>query len=168
MLRGIEGRRRTGWQRMRWLNGITDSMDMNLSELQELVMDREASRTGIHGIAKIQTGLSDWSEVNTGKYWLYSQTNIQYHCAGTFIIWPFRIVQLFQSLICVQLLATPLTTACQALLSVTNSCSLLKLTPMSQRCHPAISSSVILFSSHYQSLPASWFFQMSQFFTSGG
>ena len=59
MLGGIGGRRRRGRQRMRWLNGITDSMDMNLSELQELVMDREASRTGIHGIAKIQTGLSD-------------------------------------------------------------------------------------------------------------
>ena len=59
MLGNIEEKRRRGPQRMRWLNGITDSMDMNLSELQELVMDREASRTGIHGIAKIQTGLSD-------------------------------------------------------------------------------------------------------------
>ena len=87
MLGKIEGRRR-GWQRMRWLEGITDSMDMSLSVLWELAMDTEAWCAAVHGVAKSRTRLSDWTELKPET--LTDETHVSHVAGRFFILWATR------------------------------------------------------------------------------
>ena len=75
MLGKIEGRRRRGWQRMRWLDGAADSIDMSVSKLRVLVMNRQAWRAAVHGVAKSWTQLSDWTELSSLKWYIQSLIN---------------------------------------------------------------------------------------------
>ena len=168
MLGGTEGRRKRGWQRMRWLDGITDSMDVSVSELQELVTNTEAWHAAIHGVAKGRIRVSDWTELN----WTENKVSLLPLFRHLFLMewWdrmPFSSVQFRHSVMSDSLLPHGLQHTRPPCPSPTprvysNSC------PLSQWCHPTISSSVDPFSSHPQSFPASGSFQMSQLFTSGG
>ena len=127
MLGKIGGRRRRGWQRMRWLDGITDLIDMGLGGLCELVMDREAWCAVVHGVTKSRTRLRDWTELKWTN-WIMSLYGLPWWLRRQRICLQCRLcISSVQLLSHVRPFATPWTTACQASLSITISWSLLKL-----------------------------------------